>query len=109
MAEKGLKIGDTFTEIIDEYSTRKYRIIGFDNEGRYISQAIDKETVNTPKIEEIKPIENVVEEVEKPKYTKTAINRMSTAELKKVCKEVGIKPKDTGAEMKKDLLAKFNL
>lgn len=65
---------------------------------------------------EIKPVEKkVVEEtvaVEQPKednLTKTDINRMSTADLKKLAKENGIDESMSGAEIKKELIKKFEL
>ena len=65
---------------------------------------------------ETKPVEKkVVEEtvaVEQPKednLTKTDINRMSTADLKKLAKENGIEDGLTGAEIKKALIEKFGL
>lgn len=44
-------------------------------------------------------------------YTKTEINRMSTAELKEVAKENGIENAEdiTGGELKKILIEKFEL
>lgn len=59
-------------------------------------------------------IEMVEQKVEKPKlvnicYTKTDINRMSTAELKDLAKENGISDEMTGAELKKTLIEKFGL
>jgi hypothetical protein len=44
-------------------------------------------------------------------YTKTEINRMSTAELKEVAKLNGVKDADdmTGGELKKVLIDKFEL
>ena len=54
----------------------------------------------------IKPVEDKKEEVA---YTKTEINRMSTAELKKLAKENGLDDSLSGAEIKKDLIAKFGL
>ena len=55
------------------------------------------------------PVQNVVEE--KNKYTKTEINRMSTAELQALALENGIEDADemTGAELKKVLIEKFVL
>lgn len=65
---------------------------------------------------EIKPVEKkVVEEtvaVEQPKednLTKTDINRMSTADLKKLAKENGLDESMSGAEIKKELIKKFEL
>lgn len=42
-------------------------------------------------------------------YTKTEINRMSTADLKKLAKENGIDDGLSGAEIKKALIEKFEL
>ena len=42
-------------------------------------------------------------------YTKTEINRMSTADLKKLAKENGIDDSLSGAEIKKALIEKFEL
>ena len=65
---------------------------------------------------EIKPVEKkVVEEtvsVEQPKednLTKTDINRMSTADLKKLAKENGLDESMSGSEIKKELIKKFEL
>lgn len=48
-------------------------------------------------------------EVEEEKYTKTDINRMSTADLKKLAKENGLNESMSGAEIKKALIDKFEL
>ena len=58
--------------------------------------------MNAPEIEE--------ESTEVP-YTKTEINRMSTAELKEVAKLNGVNDADdmTGGELKKVLIDKFEL
>ena len=55
------------------------------------------------------PIQNVAEE--KNQYTKTEINRMSTAELQTLALENNIDGADemTGAELKKVLIEKFGL
>lgn len=42
-------------------------------------------------------------------YTKTEINRMSTADLKKLAKENGIDDELSGADIKKALIKKFGL
>ena len=54
---------------------------------------------------------DIIEETLKdmPKYTKTEINRMSTADLKKLAKENGIDDGLSGAEIKKVLIKKFGL
>ena len=64
-------------------------------------------TVVAETIEEI--VEPIVEK--QPQYTKTDINRMSTAELKEVATNNGIKNAEemTGADLKKVLIEKFGL
>ena len=51
------------------------------------------------------------EEVKQNQYTKTEINRMSTAELQTLALENGIEGSNemTGAELKKVLIEKFGL
>ena len=48
---------------------------------------------------------------EKPAYTKTAINRMSTSELQKLGKSLGFKDAKgmSGSELKKKLIEHFGL
>ena len=60
-------------------------------------------------VPEDNPIQNVAEE--KNQYTKTEINRMSTAELQALALENNIDGADemTGAELKKVLIEKFGL
>ena len=50
-------------------------------------------------------------EVKQNQYTKTEINRMSTAELQELALENGVDGSDemTGAELKKVLIEKFGL
>ena len=52
---------------------------------------------------------NAPEETKEFAYTKTEINRMSTADLKELAKENGIEDGLTGAEIKKALIEKFEL
>lgn len=65
----------------------------------------DKKAENKANIEQKTVMEKEVE------YTKTEINRMSTADLKKLAKSKGIdKAEDmNGAELKKVLIDKFDL
>ena len=58
--------------------------------------------VNTEKAKE----KNFLEEFA---YTKTEINRMSTADLKELAKEQGIDDELSGADIKKALIKKFGL
>lgn len=61
--------------------------------------------------EEVKEEINVEELVEKNEYTKTEINRMSTAELKELATKEGVDGAEdmTGTELKKILIEHFNL
>lgn len=61
--------------------------------------------------EEISPVEPQKKEPKQKQYTKTEINRMSTAELQALALENGIDGADemTGAELKKTLVEKFEL
>ena len=66
--------------------------------------------VGVKPVEEIKKVEEVKEEVaEMPTYSKTEINRMSTANLKEHAKEQGIDDELSGADFKKALIKKFGL
>lgn len=51
----------------------------------------------------------ITEESAEVKYTKTEINRMSTADLKELAKENGLEDGLNGAEIKKALIKKFGL
>ena len=52
---------------------------------------------------------NAPEETTEFSYTKTEINRMSTADLKDLARENGIDDSLSGAEIKKALIEKFEL
>lgn len=66
--------------------------------------------VGVKPVEEVKKVEEVEEEVaEMPTYSKTEINRMSTADLKDLAKEQGIDDELSGADIKKALIKKFGL
>ena len=56
-------------------------------------------------------IEESVEKQSQPQYTKTDINRMSTAELKEVATNNGIENAEdmTGGDLKRVLIEKFGL
>lgn len=57
------------------------------------------------------PVGNPPVEEDKPRYNKTEINRMSTAQLQQLAREQGIDGAEeiTGAELKKILIEKFGL
>ena len=61
------------------------------------------------KVEEVDENRNAQRLVTSDGYTKTEINRMSTADLKKLAKENGIDEDLSGAEIKKALIEKFEL
>lgn len=70
--------------------------------------------VENKKVEEVKE-KNFLDEFaenlakEEVAYTKTEINRMSTADLKELAKEQGLDDELSGAEIKKALVKKFGL
>lgn len=55
--------------------------------------------------------DEIVDEISEKNYTKTDINRMTTAELQNLALEYGIENADemTGGELKRLLIAKFSL
>ena len=66
--------------------------------------------VGVKPVEEVKKVEEVKEVVaEMPTYSKTEINRMSTADFKELAKEQGIDDELSGADIKKALIKKFGL
>lgn len=96
MIPKNLKIGDTFK---DGNST--YEIIRVLKDGNYISKRVECDKL----VEEDKFLE---EKAEDKKYTKTQINRMSIAELKKLANEYGIEATG-GSAIKKAIIEKLEL
>ena len=87
-------------------------------DGNYYPAGIDVpvgvDSINDKKAEEIKE-KNFLDEFaenlakEEVAYTKTEINRMSTADLKELAKENGIDNSLSGAEIKKELIRKYEL
>ena len=120
MIPKNLKPGDTF-----EDGNKIYEVISVVKEG-YISKRIYEklkkisenvkveEVVNPLIVSEEEPEELPFATVEENqldsfnKYTKTEINRLSTAELTKVCEKLGLEP-GTGKQMKVDIIKKLGL
>lgn len=96
MIPKNLKIGDTFK---DGDST--YEIIRVLKDGNYISKRVECNKL----VEEDKFLE---EKEENKKYTKTQINRMTIAELKKLANEYGIEATG-GSAIKKAIIEKLEL
>lgn len=71
-------------------------------------KAVEKANTKPQEVVEIEtPVE--VAETKEFSYTKTEINRMSTADLKKLAKDNGIDDGLSGAEIKKALIEKFEL
>ena len=96
MIPKNLKIGDTF-----EDGDSTYEIIRVLKDGNYISKRVECNKL----VEEDKFLE---EKAEDKKYTKTQINRMSIAELKKLANEYGIEATG-GSAIKKAIIEKLEL
>lgn len=94
------KVGDEFPRLgLKVTEARLQELAGSNNkQGKPLIAKVEE-----PKVE-------VVEDV-KAEYTKTEINRMSTAELKEVAKSNGVEDAEdlTGGELKKVLIKKFNL
>lgn len=67
--------------------------------------------VNTEQVKEKNFLDEFAENLAKEEfaYTKTEINRMSTADLKKLAKENGLDDSLSGADIKKALIKKFGL
>lgn len=96
MIPKNLKIGDTF-----EDCGSTYEIIRVLKDGNYISKRVECNKL----VEKDKFLE---EKAEDKKYTKTQINRMSIAELKKLANEYGIEATG-GSAIKKAIIEKLEL
>ena len=96
MIPKNLKIGDTF-----EDGDSTYEIIRVLKDGNYISKRVECNKL----VEEDKLLE---EKAENKKYTKTQINRMTIAELKKLANEYGIEATG-GSAIKKAIIEKLEL
>lgn len=96
MIPKNLKIGDTF-----EDGNSTYEVIRVLKDGNYISKRVECNKL----VEKDKFLE---EKAEDKKYTKTQINRMSIAELKKLANEYGIE-ETGGSAIKKAIIEKLEL
>ena len=96
MIPKNLKIGDTF-----EDGDSTYEIIRVLKDGNYISKRVECNKL----VEKDKFLE---EKADNKKYTKTQINRMTIAELKKLANEYGIEATG-GSAIKKAIIEKLEL
>lgn len=99
------KVGDLFPRLgLKVTEARLQELAGSNNkQGKPLIEKVEEPKKAEPKVE-------VVEDV-KAEYTKTEINRMSTAELKDLATSEGIEDADElkGGELKKVLIKKFNL
>lgn len=105
------KVGDEFPRLGLKVSDKRLEELA-SNKNKQGKPLIKK--VEVPKQDDFSQHMNAPEITEKSaevKYTKTEINRMSTAELKEVAKLNGIEDADdmTGGELKKVLIEKFGL
>lgn len=96
MIPKNLKIGDTF-----EDCGSTYEIIRVLKDGNYISKRVECKKL-------VEKDELLEEKAEIKKYTKTQINRMTIAELKKLANEYGIEATG-GSAIKKAIIEKLEL
>ena len=96
MIPKNLKIGDTF-----EDCGSTYEIIRVLKDGNYISKRVECNKL-------VEKEEFPEEKTENKKYTKTQINRMTIAELKKLANEYGIEATG-GSAIKKAIIEKLEL
>lgn len=96
MIPKNLKIGDTF-----EDCGSTYEIIRVLKDGNYISKRVECKKL-------VEKDELLEEKAENKKYSKTQINRMTIAELKKLANEYGIEATG-GSAIKKAIIEKLEL
>ena len=96
MITKNLKIGDTF-----EDGDSTYEIIRVLKDGNYISKRVECKKL-------VEKDELLEEKAENKKYSKTQINRMTIAELKKLANEYGIEATG-GSAIKKAIIEKLEL
>lgn len=102
------KVGDVFPRLGMNVSEARLKELSSSNNRRKKPLIELVKDVADVQVEEVKE-DKIVEK--QPKYTKTDINRMPTAELKKVATNNGIEnaEKMTGGELKKVLIEKFGL
>lgn len=99
-------VGDVYPREGVEFPTKRYEELGskYNLQGKPLIQYVDDEDFS----QYMNPPENVTGE---KSYTKTEIKRMSTADLKKLAKELDVEEADTytGADLKKLLIDKLGL
>lgn len=103
------RVGDVFPRLGMKVSEARLKQLSTANnrQKKPLIELVEEKVI--VEVEEIN--EDKIVEKQPPKYTKTDINRMSTAELKKFAKEQSISGyKDmTGGELKKVLIDKLGL
>lgn len=102
MIGTNMKVGDTF-----EDGGRKFKVLKVNENGTYISEFIG-DKVTKPDVKIIETEEVIEDTPAEVTYTKTEINRKSTADLEKICEKLGL-PKKTGTAMKKAIIEKLGL
>ena len=103
------KVGDEFPRLGLKVSDKRLEELA-SNKNKQGKPLIKK--VEEPKQDDFSQHMNapeIKEESAEVKYTKTEINRMSTADLKKLASKNGVDDSLSGAEIKKALIKKFGL
>lgn len=100
------KVGDSFPRLgLNVSEKRLEELAGFNNkQGKPLIKKVEK-----PKKDDFSQHMNAPEETVGFAFTKTEVNRMSTADLKKLAVENGVDDSLSGAEIKKALIKKFGL
>lgn len=100
------KVGDIFPRLGMKVSEARLRELSSKNnkQGKPLIELVEE-----TKSDDFSQFMNPPVKKSEKEYTKTEINRMSTADLKRLAKENGIDESVSGAEIKKLLIKKFNL
>ena len=99
-------VGDTFPRIGMKVSqSRIDELVGSKNKLRTPLIELEKDK----KIDDFSQYMNEPEETKETEYTKTEINRMSTADLKELAEKNGLDNSLSGAELKKLLISHYGL
>lgn len=105
------KVGDEFPRLGLKVSDKRLEELASNKnkQGKPLIQKVEE--VKKDDFSQYMNEPEIAKESTETKYTKTEINRMSTAELKEVAKLNGVEDADdmTGGELKKVLIDKFNL
>lgn len=101
------KVGDIFPRLGMKVSEARLKELSGKNnkQGKPLIKLVEDKTAQITELPFVEVPNNVAEQT----YTKTEINRMPTAELKKLAKENGLDDDRSGAELKKALIEWFRL